>query len=94
MLKEEWKLEGEGHKRVFCGSMKLMNFKRLVKEYPRHKIDAHLKACFLSLLQDDKDVSDSNSCIALRRKVQELSSAFSEMSLSASRKRVAIQAIS
>lgn len=91
MLKEEWKLEGEGPKRIFCGSMKLMNFKRLVKEYPRHKIDAHLKACFLGLLQDDRDASDSNTCIALRSKVQELSSAFSEMSLSASRKREMIK---
>ncbi|NPV63617.1 MAG: hypothetical protein HPY61_13515 [Methanotrichaceae archaeon] len=88
MLKEEWDLEGEGPKKVFCGSMKLMNFKRLIKEYPkRHKVDTHLKACFLSLLQDGTDAALGTSGIKLRNKVQELSRDFSETRLSASRKK-------
>lgn len=88
LLKEEWDLEGESPKKVFRGSMKLMNFKRLLKEYPkRHSIDPHLKACFLSMLQDGTDEVVGDSGINLRDRVQELSKAFSEPGLSASRKR-------
>lgn len=88
LLKEEWDLEGETPKKVFRGSMKLMNFKRLLKDYPkRHSIDPHLKACFLSMLQDGTDEIVGDSGITLKDRVQELSKAFSEPGLSTSRRR-------
>ena len=47
-----------------------MNFKRLVREYPKkHSIDPHLKACFLSIVQDSMDEVIGNSGISLRNKV-------------------------
>jgi hypothetical protein len=88
LLKEEWDLEGEAPKKIFRGSMKLMNFKRLLKEYlKRHSIDPHLKACFLSMVQDGTDEVVGDSGISLRNRVQELSKALSEPGLSALRKR-------
>jgi hypothetical protein len=88
MLKDEWDLDGEAPKKVFCSGMKLTNFKRLIKEYPqKHSIDPHLKAWFLSLLQDHIDEEVGNSGISLRNKVKKLSKAFSVTGLNAARKR-------
>ena len=87
MLKDEWNLDNGKPMNVFCGGMKLMNFRRLIRKYPKNKIDPQLKAWFLSLLHDCVDEMESNSGIRLRNKVQELSNAFSEKGLSAPRKR-------
>ena len=88
MLKDEWDLDEGKPMNVFCGGMELMNFKRLVKEYPkRHSIDPHLKACFLSILQDSTNEVISNSGISLKDRVSELSRAFSDHALTVARKR-------
>lgn len=90
MLKDAWDLgqEGEDPKKVFSGGMKLMNFKRLVREYPeKHFIDRELKAEFLSLLQKYIGEETSKSGTNLRDRVKELSKAFSEPGLSAARKK-------
>ncbi|MDF0591544.1 DEAD/DEAH box helicase [Candidatus Methanocrinis natronophilus] len=87
LLKEEWGLQGEADKKIFRGSMKLMNFKKLLKEYPkRHSIDPHLKASFLSIV-DGTNEAVGDCGIVLKNRVQELSNAFSEPGLSISRKR-------
>lgn len=87
MLKDEWDLDDGRPLNVFCGGMKLMNFRRLVRKYPKNRIDPQLKAWFLSLLHDGVDEIGSNSGVRLKNKVQELSKSFSEQGLSASRKR-------
>lgn len=88
MLKDAWNLDDGKPMNVFCGGMELMNFKRLVREYPkRHSIDPHLKACFLGIVQDSTDEVIGNSGINLRNRVSELSKAFSDPALTAARKR-------
>jgi hypothetical protein len=88
MLKDEWNLKGDESKKVFCGSMTLDNFKKLVFDYPaKNKIDPYLKDCFLSIVRDNTDQSVGNSNISLQNKVLGLSEAFSEIGLSSSRKK-------
>jgi hypothetical protein len=87
MLKDEWNLDDGKPMNVFRGGMNLQNFRRLVKKYPKNKIDPQLKAWFLSLLHDCVDEMGSNSGIRLRNRVQDLSGAFSEKNLSASQKK-------
>jgi hypothetical protein len=87
MLKDEWDLDDGKPLKVFCGGMKLMNFRRLIRKYPKNRIDPQLKAWFMSLLHDGIDEVGGNSGVRLKNKVQELSNAFSEQGLSASEKR-------
>ena len=88
MLKDEWNLDDGKPMNVFRGGMELKNFKRLVREYPkRHSIDPHLKACFLSIVQDSMDEVIGNSGISLRNRVSELSKAFSDPALTTAWKR-------
>ena len=57
MLKDEWNLDDGKPMNVFRGGMELMNFKRLVGKYPKkHNIDPHLKASFLSIVQDSREI--------------------------------------
>ena len=88
MLKDEWNLKGDESKKVFCGSMTLDNFKKLIFDYPaKNKIDPYLKDCFLSIVRDKTGQSVGNSNISLQNKVLGLSEAFSEIGLSSSRKK-------
>lgn len=89
MLKDAWSpiLDGEAPKRVFCGGMKLMNFKRLIREYPKYNIDPELKSGFLSLLQAHIDEEMDKSGTNLRDRIKELSQVLSKPGLSATRKR-------
>ncbi len=87
MLKDEWDLDDGKPLNVFCGGMKLMNFRRLVRKYPKNRIDPQLKAWFLGLLHDGVDEMGSNSRIRLKNRVQELSKAFSEQGLNAARRK-------
>ena len=87
MLKDEWNLDDGKPMNVFRGGMNLQNFRRLVKKYPKNKIDPQLKSWFLSLLHDCENESGSNSGIRLRKRVQDLSGAFSEKCLSGSQKK-------
>lgn len=90
MLKDEWNLDDGKPMNVFCGGMELNNFKRLVREYQnkkKHSIDPHLKACFLSIVQDSTDGVIGDSGISLRNRVSELSKAFSDPALTVASKR-------
>lgn len=87
MLKDEWNLDDGKPMNVFRGGMTLMNFKRLVGNYPKNEIDPQLRASFLSLLHDCEDNAVNNSRTGLGKRVQELSRAFMEPGMGVHRKR-------
>lgn len=87
MIKDEWNLDDGKPMNVFRGGMDLMNFKRLVKKYPKENIDQELKTCFLSLLQDCDETMDNNSGISLKKRLQKLSRDFEEPGLGVQRKK-------
>lgn len=86
MLKDEWNLDDGKPMKVFHGGMNLMNFKRLVKKYPKENIDPELKTCFLSLLHGCDEKTKSNSGISLKKRLQKLSSDFEDPGLGVQRK--------
>ena len=87
MLKDKLNLDDGKPMNIFRGGMRLMNFKRLVKRYPKECIDSELKACFLSLLQDYDEKTKSNSGISLKKRLQKLSRDFEEPGLGVQRKK-------
>ena len=87
MLKDEWNLDDGKPMKVFHGGMNLMNFKRLVKKYPKENIDPELKTCFLSLLHGCDEKTKSNSGISLKKRLQKLSRDFEDPGLGVQRKK-------
>ena len=87
MLKDKWHLDNGKPMKVFRGGMDLMNFKKLVKNYPTENIDPELKACFLDLLKNCEEETNGTSGVSLKKRLQKLSRDFDEARLSPGRKK-------
>jgi len=87
MLKDKWHLDNGKPMKVFRGGMDLMNFKKLVKNYPMKNIDPELKTCFLTLLNNYEEETNGTSGVSLKKRLQKLSRDFDEPRLSPGRKK-------